>query len=111
MKELKINLNNRKGLATLFYSRPMFYALNTFGKTTIDEIKIQHCKIGFVTKNKNLVVISKIHSDSSKQNFSKIINDNLLFDSMDIIEHNYNNLIRLIEKEKIDLLELITKEK
>ena len=48
MKELKINLNNRKGLATLFYSRPMFYALNTFGKTSIDEIKIQHCKIGFV---------------------------------------------------------------
>ena len=48
MKQQKINLNNRKGLATLFYSRPMFYALNTFGKTDMDEIKVQHCKIGFV---------------------------------------------------------------
>ena len=58
----------------------------------INNYSISNWKIGFVTKDKNSIVISRIHSESSKRNFLKIMNDNLLFDVSDIkigIKHFY----------------------
>ena len=48
MGDTKNNLFNQKlNLSTLFFARPMMYSLNTFGKSTIVDIRNKHYETGF----------------------------------------------------------------
>jgi hypothetical protein len=40
-------LTRSTDLVTCLLSRPMFYALNTFGKRSISDIKVKHLELGF----------------------------------------------------------------
>lgn len=40
-------LTKSNDLVTVLLSRPMFYALNTFGKKDISDIKVRHLELGF----------------------------------------------------------------